>query len=301
MKNRIYYIILIGCLLISPVFMRGQVLVKASVDDDQILIGEPIKLTLDAHIPLGQSLTWFNLDTIPHFDFIDKGKADTADNIDGKQITQVLTITSFDSGTMVIPPMIIKVGNKNYATDSIPIEVAYAPLDISKNYRDIKEIEEVPKPAWMAYIPWLLGLLTLIAVGVIVYLLRKPKKAPPPPPPPAPKLTPYEEAFQSLEELRKQGWVYNNGEVKTYYSRLNDILRVFILRKLKMATLEKTNEELVSELRQVPMDRESFNQLITALQVADFVKFARYQPNESDNEKNFAVIQSAIKTLNNIT
>jgi len=131
--------------------------------------------------------------------------------------------------------------------------------------------------------------------------LRKPKKAPPPPPPPAPKLTPYEEAFQSLEELRKQGWVYNNGEVKTYYSRLNDILRVFILRKLKMATLEKTNEELVSELRQVPMDRESFNQLITALQVADFVKFARYQPNESDNEKNFAVIQSAIKTLNNIT
>jgi hypothetical protein len=281
--------------------MRGQVLVKASVDDDQILIGEPIKLTLEAHIPLGQSLTWFNLDTIPHFAFIDKGKADTTDNIDGKQLVQVLTITSFDSGYVVIPPMTIKVGNKSYATDSIPIQVSYAPLDISKDYRDIKEIEEVPKPAWMAYIPWLLGLLTLIAVGVIVYLLRKPKKAPPPPPPPVPKLSPYEEALQSLEELRKQGWAYNNVEVKTYYSRLNDILRVFIFRKLKMATLEKTNEELVSELRQVSMDRESFNQLQTALQVADFVKFARYQPNESDNEKNFAVIQTAIKTLNNIT
>jgi BatD DUF11 like domain len=300
MKNRIYYIILIGCLLISPVCMHGQVLVKASVDDDQILIGEPIKLTLEAHIPLGQPLTWFNFDTIPHFEFIDKGKADTTDNIEGKQLTQVLTITSFDSGYVVIPPMTIKVGNKTYTTDSIPIQVSYAPLDISKDYRDIKEIEEVPKPAWMAYIPWLLGLFTLIAIGVIVYLLRRPKKALPPPPPPVPKLTPYEEALQALEELRKEGWVHN-GEVKTYYSRLNDILRVFILRKLKMATLEKTNEELVTELRQVPMERDSFNQMVTALQVTDFVKFARYQPNESDNEKNFTVIQTAIKTLNNIT
>jgi hypothetical protein len=41
--------------------------------------------------------------------------------------------------------------------------------------------------------------------------------------------------------------------------------------------------------------------LVTALQVADFVKFARYQPDKKDNERNFAVIQSAITTLNNIT
>ncbi len=74
-----------------------------------------------------------------------------------------------------------------------------------------------------------------------------------------------------------------------------------MFRKLKVATLEKTNEELISQLRQVPMDKESFNQLVRALQIADFVKFARYQPDATDNEKNFAVIQSAIKTLNNIS
>src|SRR5262245_11268414 len=117
MKNRILYIILVGCLLAGPVSMQGQVLAKASVDRDQILIGEPIKLTFEVHIPLGQSLKWFNLDTIPHFDIIDKGKADTADNIDGKQYHQVLTVTSFDSGTVVIPPMTINVAGKTYATD----------------------------------------------------------------------------------------------------------------------------------------------------------------------------------------
>jgi hypothetical protein len=74
-----------------------------------------------------------------------------------------------------------------------------------------------------------------------------------------------------------------------------------MFRKLKVATLEKTNAELIGQLRQMAIDKESFNQLVHALQIADFVKFARYQPDESDNEKNFAVIQSAIKTLNNIS
>jgi hypothetical protein len=151
----------------------------------------------------------------------------------------------------------------------------------------------------MAWIPWILGIVTLLAVGVIVYLLRKPNKPAPAPQPAQPKLGPYEEALQALEELRKQG--FQNGEVKTYYSRLNDILRVFMFRKLQVATLEKTNEELIAQLRQVPMDKESFSQLVHALQIADFVKFARYQPDATDNEKNFAVIQSAIKTLNNIS
>jgi hypothetical protein len=299
MKNPILNIILIGCLLTSPVYMMGQVLARASVNRDQILIGEPIKLTFEVHIPLGQTYSWFNLDTIPHFEIIAKGKTDTTDNIDGKQFHQELTITSFDSGTVVLPPLILQVNGKSYATDSIPIEVSYAPLDISKDYRDIKEIEEVPKPKWMVLIPWILGVFTLIAIGVIVYLLRKPKKAPPVAQPAQPKLGAYEEALQALEELRKHGM--KNGEVKIYYSRLNDILRVFMFRKLKVATLEKTNEELIAQLRKTPMDKESFNQLVHALQIADFVKFAKYQPDEKDNEKNFAVIETAIKTLNNIS
>lgn len=299
MKNPILYIALIGSLLTSPLYMFGQVMARASVNRDQILIGEPIKLTFEVRIPMGQSLTWFNLDTIPHFEIIETGKTDTNDNIDGKQYHQEITITSFDSGSMVIPPLVLKVEGKSYATDSIPIEVAYTKDDLSKDYRDIKDIVEVPKPAWMAWIPWIIGVITLAAAGVIFYLLRKPKQPAAPPAAPQPILSAYEEALQALEELRKQG--LQNGEVKIYYSRLNDILRVFMFRKMKVATLEKTNEELIAQLRQVPMDKESFNQLVQALQIADFVKFARYQPDATDNEKNFAVIQSAIKTLNNIS
>lgn len=299
MKKRLYHIILLACLCMANQLLHAQVLTKASVDRDKILIGEPIKLTLDVRVPLGQNVSWFTLDTIPHFEFIDKGHLETKDDIDGKQMQQVLTITSFDSGSQVIPVMTVKVGDRSYYTDTLAIEVAYTADDLTKDYRDIKEIQEVAQPGWMDYIPWIIGVATLVAIAIIVYLLRKPRRTVAPPQPVVPALTPYQEALQALDELRKQGWG-QNGEVKTYYSRLNDILRVFIFRKLNMATLEKTNEELIAQLRQVPMDRESFQQLVNALQVADFVKFARYKPDENDNERNFAVIKTAITTLNNI-
>ena len=291
---------IIGCiLLLTPVWAQAQVLAKASVDRDKILIGEPIVLTLDVRTPLGQDISWFDLDSIPHFDFIDKGKADTVDGIDGKKMQQVLTITSFDSGSQVIPPLAIKVDNRTYFTDSINIEVAYMPFDPAEDYRDIKEIVEVAPPWWLKYIPWAIGVITVIAIALIVYLLTRKKKAVLVEQPVFSKLSPYEEALLALEELRKKGWS-QNGEAKHFYSRLNDILRVFVLRKLNIATLEKTNEELILQLKQLPLDREAFSQLATALRMADFVKFARYQPGEQDNEKNFSIIQSAITTLNNI-
>ena len=113
------------------------------------------------------------------------------------------------------------------------------------------------------------------------------------------KLTPYEEALQALEDLRGKGYV-QNGQVKTYYSGLNDILRVFVLRKLKIASLEKTNEELIIRLREMPMDKDTFSQLATALRMADFVKFAKFQPDAKDNEQNLVIIRTAITKLNNI-
>ena len=300
MKRFSRHIIVYSLLLLCPVLVQSQVLTRASVNRDRILIGEPIELTLDVRAPLGQSIEWFNLDSIPHFEYLNVSNADTTESIDGKKILQVLTITSFDSGRQVIPPLAIEINGKTYYTDTIGIEVAYMPFDPSQDYRDIKEIVEVAPPWWLKYIPWAVGLVTLVAIVLIVYLFTRKKKAVTIEQPVYSKLSPYEEALLALEELQKKGWM-QNGEIKLFYSRLNDILRVFVLRKLNIATLEKTNEELIGQLKQLSIDRDSFARLAEALRMADFVKFARYQPDENDNRKNFTIIQSAITTLNNIT
>jgi len=292
------YIISIG-LSISPVLAGAQVLAKASLDRDSILIGEPLKLSLDVRAPLGQDIKWFLLDTIPHFEFLEKGKPDTSDNIDGKAIQQVLTLTSFDSGNWVIPPLPIDINGRTYFTDSIPIKVAWSAFNPEEEYRDIKAITEVSGPGWMKYIPWIIAVATVLAAALLWYFLRPGKKEAPVQEAYVSDQTPYEEALQALEELRKKGYV-QNGQVKNYYSRLNDILRVFVLRKLRIASLEKTNEELILQLRQLSMDKETFHQLATALRIADFVKFAKYQPGAEDNEKNLVIIRTAITSLNNI-
>ncbi len=298
MKNPVHYIILccVFLAILSPV--QAQVLIKASLDKDRILIGEPVQLLLDLRAPLGASIDWASIDTIPHFEILERGKVDTIEGVDGKKVIQQLTLTSFDSGQWVIPRLSVKVNKKSYLTDTVGLEVAYTPFNPEEDYRDIKEIIEVPNPS-MSHIPWIIAGGTLIAIALIVYLLW-PKKKIKAEVQAVPQLTPYEEAMQSLDQLQKSS-LQQNGEIKKYYTQLNDVLRVFVMRKLKIASLEKTNEELIMQLKQLPMEKEQFRQLSEALQIADFVKFARYQPERADNERNFNSIRTAITTLNNIT
>jgi hypothetical protein len=292
-RNIIIGISLLACSLGT----NAQVLVKASLDKDRIVVGDTIVLTLDLRTPLGQDVNWFTLDSIPHFEFVNKGRFDTVESVDGKKFIQQLTITSYDSGHWQIPSLPVRVAGKTYFTDSLGVDVGYSNPDLSPDYHDIKEIEEVPGQE-KGYTLWLMIAGTLIAFGLIWFLFRKKKKGPVREVVTI-KLSPYEEAMQGLEALQKKK-LPESGEVKAYYTALNDILRVFVMRKLKVATMEKTNEELIGELRTRRYNEDSFKELATALRMADFVKFARYLPDAEENEKNFTTIRSAITTLNNI-
>ena len=105
--------------------------------------------------------------------------------------------------------------------------------------------------------------------------------------------------MKSMEELKKQK-LPESGQTKLFYTKLNDILRLFVLRKLQIASLEKTNEELILQLRELNISREHFSHLAESLRMSDFVKFAKYLPAQNDNEQNFAIIESSIHILNKI-
>ena len=296
MKRRGKYILSIILLLTIRSFLTAQVYVKASVDKNKVVIGEPITLTLEAYIPLGQQMTWFPLDTIPHFEFLKKATPDTVESIEGKKITQVLTITSFDSGQWEIPQLELKVLKQSYYTDTSLIDVGFTPFDREADYRDIKTILDVSNPD-TKYIPWALAAVVLISIALVIYFLRKRKTVSDIVKKEPPRLSPYDEAMHALAQLRKRG-LPQNGQVKWYYTELNDILRVFVFRKLNIATMEKTNEELIIQLRDLNLSRDSFTHLAQALRMSDSVKFAKYRPGSEDNEKNYEIIQFAIQTLN---
>jgi len=289
-------ILLNGVLVFS---FAQQVSVKASVDKNEILIGEPIRLQLKASLPAETDAKWFSLDTIPHFEFISVEKIDTAGKINSTNFSQVLTVTSFDSGKWVIPPLEIMVNGKYYLTDSFPVTVTYSEYDPSQPYHDIKDIIEIQNP-YTKYINWTLAALTVISLLAVVYFLCKRFVQPiQPTVPKGMKLAPYDQAVQLLDELKQQQ-LPEKGQVKLYYTRLNDILRSFLENKMIMTTMQKTNDQLMVQIKDTGLQNDSFIALAQALRMSDAVKFAKYVPETGDNEKSFYDVKSSIHSLNNL-
>jgi hypothetical protein len=270
--------------------------VKATVDKQHILIGEPIHLMLEATVKGNTVLTWPALDSLPHFDVMEKGSADSTVSPEQRYFRQYLTVTSFDSGTWSIPRLPFKIANKTVFTDSIPIRIGYTRIDPSKDYHDIKDIVEVPNP-FARWFGWIIAGMALVSVGLVVWMVRKKKLLKVLAPwKQEPRLSPFEEAIRRLDELAKERQI-ENGAFKTFYSRLGDILRLYLYRRMGIASLSETSEELIVQIRQLSLPQQLFGDLAEALRMGDFVKFAKYQPGLADSEVHYRIIREAIEEL----
>lgn len=300
MKRSIAYIVYPLCLLLLSRTLSAQqtppVRIKISVDSQKIVIGQPLQLMVEAYTPGNMPLTWPLIDSLPHFEWIQKGQLDSVVKPEERYYRQHFVITSFDSGAWPIPRLPFLAGNKRYLSDSVRIYVGYSHFDPNQDFHDIKDIIDIPNP-YAKWIPWGVAAVTLIALALVIWLVQKKKllqkiaTAVT-----GPRLTPYEEAIRQLEELHKQG-AGVDGQVKAYYTKLNDILRLFILRRLGISSMAETNEELIGQIRRLPLARQHFDELAETLRMADFVKFAKYQPAAADNDKSYAVIRQSVDHL----
>jgi hypothetical protein len=270
-------------------------IVKATIDKDSILIGQPIQLMLEATVPDNIPFAWPGTDTLPHFEWLEKGKVDTTVRPGQRYYRQYFTITSFDSGSWAIPRLTFLAGTKKAMTDSIRVFVGYTKLDPSKDFHDIKDIIDVPNP-WARWIPWIVAGVTLLSLALVVWLIQKRKVIQQLITRQAPRLSPLEEAMKQLDELAKQQLPVN-GAIKTYYTRLNEIFRVYLFRRLGIHSLAETSEELITQLRGSFAAAQQFDSVAETLRMSDFVKFAKYQPGIADTEHHYEVIRTAILTL----
>jgi hypothetical protein len=296
MKQGGTHILAFIILLFSCIPLVAQVSIKASVDRNKILIGEPISISVEAYVPLGSDVAWFKSDSIEHFDIAKRSPIDTVNNMDGKKIAQVFTVTSFDSGRWTIPSFEVNVGGKPYYSDSLTIDVAFISFDPKEEYHDIKDIIVVENKV-LGYIPWIISGIAIISLILIFLLLNRKKKRPVAiPKNNVARLTAYEDAMRALAELGKKGV---QGNEKAYYSEMNDILRKYVSGKFGISTFERTNEELILQLAMMNLPQKPFTSLMQSLRMSDFVKFARYRPAEEDNINNLEIVRSSIDLLNN--
>ncbi|MES1216805.1 MAG: hypothetical protein ABUT20_14915 [Bacteroidota bacterium] len=273
---------LLSLFFVQLVFAQGGATIKASIDKNKILIGEPLHLTVEVSLSPGAIKKFIKIDSIEHFEFLAQPVIDTTDKEGGLKIKGIYTITSFDSGHWVIPSFVLA---KNIKTDTIPVDVGFSSFDPSQDYHDIKDIIEVhpaEKKQW-----WYAAAAALLLLIGLIYLLLKKK----PKPAIVAKLAinPYEEAMKQLDILSKQELV-----PKQYYSGLVEIFRLYIFRKKEILSLQKTTDDLIVQLKNINLDKEQFSQLSQALRLSDFVKFAKYIPSEEDHVNTFKTIKNSI-------
>lgn len=277
--------------------------VKVGVDKNNILIGEQIHYSVSTSMPDNTyRLSWFNIsDTIGRFHVVKENKIDSTNPNGNIAFSQEITLTCFDSGRQVIPPLAINMetlqgdSSFNLMTDSIPVQVSYSPIDSVATFHDIKAIIEVKKEwAWWWWA--ILGVALIALFFWIRFLIKFFKKknesdifkA---------KLSPYDEAMRSLEELEKEQLLQKN-EVKAYHTKLTDIFKRYISRKTKMYKMHLTSDEMLMELSDYNLSKEQVSAFANSIRMGNAVKFAKFIPLQQESERSKQQVRETITEIN---
>ncbi len=296
MKFKLYLLLIFT----STTFFAQQNQVETKIDKKINKIGAQFNLTLKTTVDTLSTVVFPNAKSFGSLEVIRNYVIDTVKKDAKYELIKRYGLTQFDSGRYVIPKMAVMIDKKPYFSDSISIQVQDVLVDtLKQKMYDIKPIQtgEEPESNWWKY---LLGLLLLIGIGALIYYLikRYQKK----------KIeeeifkTPIEKATNLLNTLEKKE-LWQNGDVKSYYSELTDIVRNYIEEALEIPAMESTTFELIQGLkvtsnkRKLKLSAETIRSLESVLKQADLVKFAKSQPQDFVITEDKNKIQKSILTI----
>ena len=261
--------------------------VTATADKQKILIGEQFHLRLQANFQKGESPDFFEVDSIPRFEILDKSAIDTSKFEDGIALIQNFTVTSWDSGKIQIAPFVLN----RYQTKPLIIDVAYSPspFDTTQPYHDIHEIIEVKRPVDTTWYWYLIGLLILI----LLFLLFFPKGKPRPKGEFVSDEGAYKKALKKLSALQKK----TDADSKLFYTELVQIFREYLHKRKNIYSFSKTTDDLSIQIEKLDIEREQYQHLVQTLRLSDLVKYAKYQPVSEENQNSIEAVMEGIVTI----
>jgi len=272
--------------------------VSVAIDTTNIRIGEQflfkivIKDTANVIFPE-------KLENLNKLEVVKDIKIDTFKN----SLIKKYLMTGFDSGAFYIPTQQIFIKNRAYLSDSVLINVATVSVDTTKQKMfPIKSIQTEPLvyDDFKPYLIWVF--LALLLIGLLIYYFKTRKKPEIKEIDTVNTLPPFEEALEKLQELDNK-LLWQNNEIKKYYSELTEIIRVFIEKELEIPALEITTFELVSLLsdyntqKNINITKETVRKLDALLQEADLVKFAKSTPLSHEIEEDRRVVEKVLNDL----
>ena len=293
-------------LCILPDAKAEQSLIKASIDSTVLMIGQQSLLHLDITTDQGKvlQLPVFSDTIVRGIEVISYNKIDTTllDN-NRMQLRQSVMVTSFDSALYYIPPFKVIDGVDTVFSNPLALKVATYPIEEPEDIEmfDIKNVWNPPL-VLSDYMWWFITPVLLLLAGLLVWFIvryiGKHKKE-------AENITPemlipaHERALKALDEI-KQEKIWNQGRIKEYYTRLTDVLRVYLDNRYGIDAMEMTSSEIIERVRDVKEARPIYDRFKELLMTADFVKFAKYTPISDENETLLYTAYSFVETTKEI-
>lgn len=280
------------CLGLGLSVQAQDIKVKASLDKTSILLGDQTVLRISAEMPVNAQVAFPVLaDTLSSkVRIVSEGQADTLldkNNPGSRLISKSYVITAFDAGVQVVPALVFKSGDKDYATEALPLEVKAVAVDTTKGIYDIKQPLAVSYSFWdWLHDNWhwlLLGLVPVLALIGAWYYFRKVKKPVAVVEKAVPVLPAHVLAMDQLNALRAKK-LWEQGEVKAYYSEMTDIIRVYLEKRYNIDAMEQTSDEILTGLQSAVIPDGSRTALREILLLSDLVKFAKALPVATENE-----------------
>jgi len=284
-------ILLILCWLLIPAGLQSQyVEIRAKLDTNQVTIGDQFNLYLFVSQPVGIEVGFPDItDSLAgKIEVLRQSKIDTLIINDRIELKRKIMLTCFDSGIYEIPPLPFTMSSAEW-NDSLfsnPVFLAVNTVPLDSVIRDIKQPIQVPVSFAEIY-PFI-----LIAIGIaaitysIVYLLRRRKRKEPVFSITRPQEPAHLIALRELDEL-KEAKLWQSNEYKQYYTRLTEIIRLYIERRFNIPAMEQTTYDIMLSWKNAGYnDRNLYDILKQLLNLADLVKFAKEKPLPSENEIN---------------
>ncbi|MBL7778613.1 MAG: hypothetical protein JNK66_10040 [Chitinophagales bacterium] len=260
-----------------------------SIDTNQIEIGDWVTAHVEFKVPkfkgaekkyqiveLGQQVELVR--TLPE-------KIDTYPNL--AVYHQRFVVSAYDSGVFQVGPFMVTLndGRKNDTaiTNYLPLYVSTVPVDTTQAIKPINTILDVPY-VWKEFVYWYAAGAVLLALLIALYFLWKwyTKKKPEEGKRPPLKVPLYVWVRGELKKLEEEK-LWQKDEVKQYYSRLTDIVRMYLEYRYNWNAMEATTEEIALQVGKYDVNDIAKDLLLGILRNADLVKFAKVKPAPDTN------------------
>lgn len=285
-------VLMLLCMLCLVSIANSQTIsAELRADSSNIQLGDPLKVRLSVKYTNTLSVAFPKaVDTLGNLEVLEVTKIDTATEGNNVVLSQVYTVSAYDSGAYHAGPVLVYFKNSagvidSILSDDVQVSVSAPAVDTEKPFKDIKAPLDVPY-SWREFIPFIIGWLVLIVViltGAVLYDKYRNKK-PVPVERPRPKEPAHIWARKELKKLEEEK-LWQNDQVKLYYSRLTDILRMYLEYRYEWLALESTTEEIEAEMPQYNLKDKARESLLAILRSADLVKFAKMIPMPDANIK----------------